>query len=127
MGLTKRMIQKCHEINYDALPTDVVDCVKYLLLDFIGVAGRGALSDSSSPVHCFVPAVIEIITETVALFSRIETQVAIVGEEQWSAHLRADPLAIAIVGILVGVLSRTGPAIVITRSRDRMRRRRNRQ
>lgn len=54
MGLTKRMIQKCHEINYDALPTDVVDCVKYLLLDFIGVAGRGALSDSSSPVHCFV-------------------------------------------------------------------------
>jgi 2-methylcitrate dehydratase PrpD len=51
MKLTKDLVQGCHDLNYDALTTDVVDRVKYLFLDFIGVAARGALSDSSSPVQ----------------------------------------------------------------------------
>jgi 2-methylcitrate dehydratase PrpD len=51
MEVTKELNQRCHAINYNALTTDVVDRVKYLFLDFIGVAARGALSDSSGPVQ----------------------------------------------------------------------------
>jgi 2-methylcitrate dehydratase PrpD len=51
MEVTKELIQRCHDLNYDALTTDVVDRVKYLFLDFIGVAARGSLSDSSGPVQ----------------------------------------------------------------------------
>ena len=51
MEVTKELIQRCHAINYKALTTDVVERVKYLVLDFIGVAARGALSESSGPVR----------------------------------------------------------------------------
>jgi len=51
MEETKKLIQHCHDIAYDRLPSEVVDRTKYLFLDFVGVAARGALSDSSVPVH----------------------------------------------------------------------------
>jgi 2-methylcitrate dehydratase PrpD len=51
LKLTKDLVQRCHDLNYEALTTDVVDRVKYLVLDFIGVAARGALSESSGPVQ----------------------------------------------------------------------------
>jgi 2-methylcitrate dehydratase PrpD len=51
MEVTKDLVQRCHDLNYDALTDDVVDRVKYLVLDFIGVAARGALSESSGPVQ----------------------------------------------------------------------------
>jgi 2-methylcitrate dehydratase PrpD len=54
MELTKDVIQRCHALHYKALTTDVVDRVKYLVLDFIGVAARGALSDSSGCVQRFI-------------------------------------------------------------------------
>ncbi len=54
MEVTSEIIQKCHDINYDMLTADVVDRVKYLVLDFIGVAARGALSNSSASVHRFI-------------------------------------------------------------------------
>jgi 2-methylcitrate dehydratase PrpD len=41
-------------LNYSALPEEVIDRTKYLLLDYIGVAARGSLSDSSVPVHRFI-------------------------------------------------------------------------
>jgi 2-methylcitrate dehydratase PrpD len=50
MELTREIIQRCHNLNYDTLPEDVIDRTKYLLLDYIGVAARGSLSDSSIPV-----------------------------------------------------------------------------
>jgi 2-methylcitrate dehydratase PrpD len=51
LELTKDLVQRCHDLTYEALTTDVVDRVKYLVLDFIGVAARGALSESSGPVR----------------------------------------------------------------------------
>jgi len=50
MELTKEIIQRCHNLNYDALSEGVIDRTKYLLLDYIGVAARGSLSDSSIPM-----------------------------------------------------------------------------
>lgn len=51
MEETKKLVHLCHALDYKSIPTDVVDRVKYLLLDYLGVAARGALSDSSRPVH----------------------------------------------------------------------------
>ena len=51
MKLTQELVQKCHDLRYSELPQDVIDRTKYLLLDYIGVAARGALSDSSRPVQ----------------------------------------------------------------------------
>ena len=42
MKLTQDVVQRCHHLNYPALPKAVVDRVKYLLLDYIGVAARGS-------------------------------------------------------------------------------------
>lgn len=54
MEVTKDLVQRCHDLNYDALTHDVVDRVKYLVLDFIGVAARGALSESSGPLQKYI-------------------------------------------------------------------------
>ncbi len=51
MEETKRLVRLCHQLDYTDLPMDVVDRVKYLLLDYLGVAARGTLSESSKPVH----------------------------------------------------------------------------
>ena len=51
MEETKKLVQLCHELDYGSLTPEVVDRVKYLLLDYLGVAARGALSESSHPVH----------------------------------------------------------------------------
>ncbi len=51
MDETRNLAAKCHELRFDHLPGEVVDRTKYLLLDYLGVAARGALSDSSLPVH----------------------------------------------------------------------------
>ncbi len=50
MELTKEIIQRCHDLNYNDLSDDIIDRTKYLLLDYIGVAARGSLSDSSIPM-----------------------------------------------------------------------------
>jgi 2-methylcitrate dehydratase PrpD len=51
MEETKKLTQKCFDLNYNTLTDDVIDRVKYLMLDYLGVAARGSLSDSSRPVH----------------------------------------------------------------------------
>ncbi len=51
MQITKEVVQKCHNLSYKTLPEAVVDRVQYLLLDYIGVAARGSLSESSRPVQ----------------------------------------------------------------------------
>lgn len=50
MKLTKEIILRCHDLNYNDLSDDVIDRIKYLLLDYIGVAARGSMSDSSIPI-----------------------------------------------------------------------------
>lgn len=51
MDETKHLIEGCHGLRFRDLPGEVIDRAKYLLLDYLGVAARGALSDSSIPVH----------------------------------------------------------------------------
>ena len=51
MNETKEIARRCCDLNYRDLPGDLIDRVKYLCLDYIGVAARGALSDSSRPVY----------------------------------------------------------------------------
>jgi len=51
MEETIGLIKKCHELEYPLLPDEVVDMVKYLTLDYLGVAARGSISDSSGPVR----------------------------------------------------------------------------
>lgn len=47
MKETAELIQRCQALDFQNLPPEVVDRAKYLLLDYLGVAGRGALSDSA--------------------------------------------------------------------------------
>jgi 2-methylcitrate dehydratase PrpD len=51
LKLTQEVVQRCHSLSYKTLPEAVVDRVQYLLLDYIGVAARGSLSDSSQLVQ----------------------------------------------------------------------------
>ena len=50
MEETKELTKRCHELKFNALPEAVIDRVKYLMLDYLGVAARGSLSESSAPV-----------------------------------------------------------------------------
>ena len=54
MGETKKLIAKCQELSFDGLSTDVVNRVKYLFKDFIGVAVRGMQEDSAIAMNSFV-------------------------------------------------------------------------
>ncbi len=54
MEETKSLAQKCQDLDYSALSENVIDKAKYLILDYIGVASRGSLSDSSHPVYKMV-------------------------------------------------------------------------
>ena len=51
MGITKELARKCYDLKFDDLPDDVIDRAKYVLLDYLGVAARGSMSESSKPVH----------------------------------------------------------------------------
>ena len=51
MEESKKLVQLSHDLDYQKLPEDVIERVKYLLLDYLGVAARGSLSKSSLPVH----------------------------------------------------------------------------
>ncbi len=54
MELTRKIAQLCHDLTFDSLNPEVRDRVKYLLLDYLGVAIRGAGTESSEPVHHFL-------------------------------------------------------------------------
>ena len=54
MQLTKEVVRRCHDLNCHALSDEVIDRVKYLILDYIAVAARGSLSDSSRSVQNLV-------------------------------------------------------------------------
>jgi len=54
MELTRKIAQLCHELSFDNLDPEVRDRIKYLLLDYLGVAIRGAGTESSEPVYRFL-------------------------------------------------------------------------
>ena len=49
--LTQHLAAFCTRLDYDSLPAEVVDRTKYFFLDYLGVAVRGSLSDSSQPLY----------------------------------------------------------------------------
>ena len=51
LPLTRHLASFCHRLRYAHLPAAVVDRTKYFFLDYLGVAVRGSLSDSSAPVY----------------------------------------------------------------------------
>ncbi|HEY56322.1 MAG TPA: MmgE/PrpD family protein [Dehalococcoidia bacterium] len=54
MGATKEIAGFCHKLGYQGLSPEVVDRVRYLALDFLGVAARGSLERSSRVVRSFI-------------------------------------------------------------------------
>jgi 2-methylcitrate dehydratase PrpD len=54
MGITKELADYGYKLRFHRLPEEVVDRVKYLFLDFIGVAWRGSREGSSQSVYRFV-------------------------------------------------------------------------
>jgi len=57
MRITEGLVGFCDQLGDEGLPPEVVERVKLLGLDFIGVSSRGSLSDSSAPIRRFVEAV----------------------------------------------------------------------
>ena len=49
--LTQHLAEFCTRLDYDRLPAEVVDRAKYFFLDYLGVAVRGSLSESSQPLY----------------------------------------------------------------------------
>ena len=49
--LTQHLAEFCTRLDYDHLPAEVVDRAKYFFLDYLGVAVRGSLSESSHPLY----------------------------------------------------------------------------
>jgi len=56
MGITTEVARLCSELHFSSLPDEVVDRTKYLILDYLGVALRGTISDSSQPVYQYLEA-----------------------------------------------------------------------
>jgi 2-methylcitrate dehydratase PrpD len=54
MGITQELAKYCSGLKFNRLPDEVIDRVKYLFLDFIGVACRGSQEDSSRSMNRFV-------------------------------------------------------------------------
>jgi 2-methylcitrate dehydratase PrpD len=54
MGATKEIASFCHKLGYQGCSPEVVDRVKYLALDFLGVAARGSREKSSRVVRDFI-------------------------------------------------------------------------
>ncbi len=54
MDITKRLARFCAALRFDELPPEVVDRAKYFALDFVGVAARGSLEDSTKAMYRFV-------------------------------------------------------------------------
>ena len=57
MGITRDIAGFGHELSYETLPPEIVDRVKYLALDYLGLALRGAAADSSQAVHGFIAGI----------------------------------------------------------------------
>jgi len=54
MGITSEYVDFCVSLKYEALPSEVIEYVKRLGLDFIGTAAYGTLADSSKIMLEFI-------------------------------------------------------------------------
>lgn len=53
-GATREMVNFCSRLSYQELSPEITDRVKYLALDFLGVAVRGSLTESAEVVRNFI-------------------------------------------------------------------------
>jgi 2-methylcitrate dehydratase PrpD len=51
MDITRKLVDFCNNLIYGDLPPEVIDGAKYLALDFLGVASRGSLVDSTKAMY----------------------------------------------------------------------------
>ena len=72
MGKSMDLVKRCYELSFSALSEEVIDRVKYLTLDYVGVAAGGSLSDSSRPVQNFVLNLGEVPNGAVIIGTRIK-------------------------------------------------------
>jgi 2-methylcitrate dehydratase PrpD len=49
--ITRTLVHFCHGLNSGELKGEVVERTKYMLLDYLGVAIAGSLTESSQPIH----------------------------------------------------------------------------
>jgi 2-methylcitrate dehydratase PrpD len=54
MGITQELAGYCSRMQFNDLSDEAVDCAKYRFLDWISVACRGSIEDSSRAVYRFV-------------------------------------------------------------------------
>ena len=54
MATTRKLVDFCHNMNYGDLPPEVIDRTKYLTLDFLGVASRGSMVESTKAMYGLV-------------------------------------------------------------------------
>ena len=54
MEITKELARFCSKLKFENFPEEVVDRAKYFALDFVGVAARGSLENSTKAMHLFV-------------------------------------------------------------------------
>src|ERR1700722_6906281 len=52
--ITRTLVSYSHALNSKDLSSDVVERTRYLLLDYLGVAIAGSLTDSSQPIYKLV-------------------------------------------------------------------------
>ena len=54
MEITKELARFCADLRFDKLSSEVIDRAKYFALDFVGVAARGSLEDSTKAMYRFL-------------------------------------------------------------------------
>jgi len=54
MATTRTLVDFCHSVQYGDLPPEVIDRTKYLTLDFLGVASRGSMAESTKAMYGLV-------------------------------------------------------------------------
>ncbi len=67
MGVTEELVDFCIDLAYEDLPSKVIDKVKYHTLDFVGVAARGSLVDSSQIVYDLIKDIGQSPKESVVI------------------------------------------------------------
>jgi 2-methylcitrate dehydratase PrpD len=63
--LTRQLASFCHNLRYETLSAEVIDRAKYFFLDYLGVAVRGSLADSSQPLYRLIAGLSAAGTGTV--------------------------------------------------------------
>ncbi len=54
MDITRKLVDFCHNVTYRDLPPEVIDKTKYLALDYLGVASRGSIVESTKAMYGMV-------------------------------------------------------------------------